>query len=673
MTRCIVLLAALWLAVGSPAAQARTMTARIDRVDTAVATLWQVRVRLDWPANAAHGELRLEAARVEAPALGYRFRDLAWRCPLSRGAEGRWRCDGEVRSGRAAPLRLAVDLGPVATDAVLAQGPARIGLRRSAAAPDETAIDLTRVPLAWAQALLSQGWEAGRLNAGTLDGGIAVQAPGEGPLRIEGELRLAAAAFDTADASIAGEDVGARVGIDYRRLGDTDLVALDAELRGGELLFGNAYLDLPDAPVPLRIDAIREGPGAGWRLPSFEWRDGAALHAHGSAALDAEGGLRELDVALRSDDASLLPARYLSGWLALGGLAGLQLDGALGVQLRVFDDRLQALDARLQALDLRDGGGRFRFDGLDGDLRFAGEAEVDSELRWRGGALREIGFGPARLPFRARRGELRTREQVEVDMLGGRLRFDGFALRPPGDGEGLRLRFGLAVEALEVARLAESLDWPAFGGTLSGEIPQVRYADERLDFDGGLSVRVFDGRVDVSALSMERPFGVAPTLSADLAVRDLDLLAITRVFDFGSISGRLSGRVDGLRLVDWRLSSFDAALYTGRRPGVRQRISQRAVQNISSVGDASFVGSLQGQLIGLFDDFGYTRIGITCRLANEVCRMGGLRSSGNAFTIVEGAGLPRLQVVGHNRDVDWPTLVERVAAVAGGDVAPVVE
>jgi len=106
---------------------------------------------------------------------------------------------------------------------------------------------------------------------------------------------------------------------------------------------------------------------------------------------------------------------------------------------------------------------------------------------------------------------------------------------------------------------------------------------------------------------------------------------------------------------------------------VRQRISQRAVQSISSVGDASFVTTLQGQLIGLFDDFGYSHLGIGCRLANEVCDMTGLRSAGDTFTIVQGAGIPRLTVVGHNRRVDWPTLVERLAAVGSGEVAPVVE
>src|SRR5690606_24556138 len=89
-------------------AHARTMEARIARVTTAVATLDDVRVRLDWPASAGHGELTLSAGRVDAPDLGYRYRDLRWRCPLQRDGNGGWRCDGALAAGaRGAPLRLS--------------------------------------------------------------------------------------------------------------------------------------------------------------------------------------------------------------------------------------------------------------------------------------------------------------------------------------------------------------------------------------------------------------------------------------------------------------------------------------------------------------------------------------------------------------------------------------
>jgi hypothetical protein len=166
---------------------------------------------------------------------------------------------------------------------------------------------------------------------------------------------------------------------------------------------------------------------------------------------------------------------------------------------------------------------------------------------------------------------------------------------------------------------------------------------------------------------------VLPTLSADIVFDDIDLTALTGAFDFGGISGKLDGRIADLRLVNWQPVAFDARLLTDRHRGVRQRISQRAVRDLSSVGDASFVGSLQAQLIGLFDDFGYSQIGIGCRLSDEVCTMDGLGSAGDGFIIVSGSGLPRLTVVGFNRRVDWPTLVERLAAVGSGDVKPVVD
>lgn len=672
MSRAILHLLPLLLLACTTQAAARSMTAKIARVTTAVVVLQDVEVRLDWPAQASRGRLQLRARRVDAPDLGYRFQSLQWQCPLSRDGRGGWRCDGELRAAHGRPLRLALALASASTDAVLSQGAARLALQRNAATPDDTVLDLTRVPLAWAQALSAQAWAEGRLQAGMLDGRLTVRTPAHAPLRVDGVLQLAGGALETADAGIAADKLGGRFRIDYRKLPAATLLAIDSELHGGELLYGKTYVALPATPVRLRIDAMRRGDG-GWTLPTIAWRDGDALDAQGAAAFTRAGDLADLDIAVHSATLAPVAARYLSGWLGVAGLAGMEMRGGLDLRLRLARGALAGIDAQLHEVALHAPGRRFAFDGLDGALRFSGGASVDSELRWRGGAIGAVPFGPARLPWRSSDGELRARETVSVEVLGGKLRFAGLSLQPPAGGRGLRMRAGLLLEGLELGKLSQALGGPAFRGTLSGAIPAARYADDRLDFDGGLSMRIFDGSIDVSALAMERPFGVAPTLSADFALHDLDLLAITEVFDFGSISGRLEGRIDALRLVDWGATAFDAELHTVPRRGVRQRISQRAVQNISSVGDSAFVSSLQGQLIGLFDDFGYRRIGISCRLANEVCAMGGLRSEANAFTIVEGAGLPRLQVVGFNRRVAWPTLVERLAALGKGEVKPVFE
>ena len=671
MPRAILHLLPLLLFACTLQAQARVMMAKIERVTTAVATLEGVEVQLDWPADAASGMLVLRAARAEAPDLGYRFRALEWQCRLVRDGQGGWHCEGDLHASGGKPLRLSLSLASGSTDATLSRGAASVALHRSAATPDDTLIDLARVPVAWVQALSSQAWADGRLSAGTLDGRVAVRTPARRPLQVEGDLALSGVALETPDGAIAGEQLGGRFHVDFRKPEGAAMLSLDGEVRGGQFLYGTTYVALPEHPVPVGLDAMQRG-RQGWSLSSIRWDDGDALRASGSAAFDADAAMHGLDIELRSRDLASLGARYLSGWLGIAGLSELDASGALEVRVRMADGTLSSVDARLHDVTLDAPGKGLSFAGLDGDLRLSGgEVPIDSELRWRSGALQGIAFGPATLPWRSAGGLLHGRAAVVVPVLGGQLRFDDIAIQPPAGEGGLQVGFGLALQGLQLGELSQALGGPAFRGTLDGSIPAARYAGDRIDFDGGLSMQVFDGSIEVTALSMERPFGVAPTLSADFALHDLDLLAITDVFDFGSVSGRLDGRIDDLRLVDWTPVTFDAELHTVRRHGVRQRISQRAVQNISSVGDASFVGSLQARLIGLFDDFGYSRIGISCRLANQVCAMGGLHSSGDGFTIVEGAGIPRLDVVGFHRDVDWPTLVERLAAVGSGEVAPV--
>jgi hypothetical protein len=654
-------------------AHARTLDADIAKIRLPIATLEQVHVRLDWPANAPQGTLELHAGRMQAPDLGLDARNLAWTCPLQR-ITGGWQCDGTLRSGKQT-FRLAIAFDEAGTSAQLREGRGTLALQRNTATPDLTRIDLTRVPVVWAQSLLAQSWADARLQGGTLDGRIEVAAPSKGPLRIAGRLAAAGIKLETADATIASDKLAGTFDFDYR-IFDTphpSLLTLDGTLHGGEFLAGSTYVALPASPIAVSLSGEHRE-GTGWTLPNIAWHDGNVLDVTGSAAFREDASMHALDLHIRSENLAPARDRYLSGPLGTAGLSDLVIGGAVDARLTITDGVLQSFAVIPQSVDLVDATTqRFAFQGIDGELRFSRTTPVASALQWRNGSLYGLAFGAARMPLRSEGGAISLTSAVSVPFLGGSMRFEDMTLRPPADGRGAEATFGLSVEHLDIARLAKAFGWPEFRGQLTGSLPKARYANERLDFEGGLSMAMFDGRVDVSSLSMERPFGVAPTLAADLRIDNLDLLALTEVFDFGSITGRLDGRIDALRLVDWTITAFDAELHTDASQRGGQRISQRAVQSISSVGDASFISSLQGQLIGLFDDFGYRHIGIGCKLANEVCDMTGLRSAGDTFTIVEGAGIPGLTVIGHNRRVDWPTLVERLAAVGSGEVAPVVE
>ncbi|WP_407908959.1 translocation/assembly module TamB domain-containing protein [Lysobacter claricitrinus] len=663
-----VLLAATMLAAAP--AHARSAQARIARMTLPSGEMRGVRIDLDWPPTAKQGALRLRAERVDAPDLGYHFIAVDWHCILRRDGWSGWHCDGPAMTGQGA-MRLRIDLADSGVQAQLTRGASAIRVRRDDTTGDATRVDLTAIPLAWIRGLLKQAWPEAQLKAGSGDAQLAVTTPNH-DLRVVGPMTLRDVAFDTPDGTIAADGLDAQLDLDMT-LGATDRVALRGRLGGGEALFGTTYFALQDRMGELSIDAEQHGECC-WRIPRFEWRDDGVLQASGAAAFGPDTTLRSLQADVRSSDLAGLKAPYLSGWLGAAGLDDLAMHGGLAAHVDVGEAGLQAVDARFSDIDLDDPKGRFAFHGLQGNVRYSASAPVDSELHWTSGHVYGLAFGTSALPMRSEQGRLVFAQPVDVPMLGGLLRFDHFAIQPPGPNGGASAEFGLDVRNLDIGELAKALGLPAFTGQLSGRIPNAHYAAQQLVFDGGLSMALFGGRLDVSALSMERPFGVAPTLSADIAFDDLDLESLTGVLGFGSITGKLDGHLNGLRLVDWQPVAFDAHLRTDKHTGVRQRISQRAVQDLSSVGDASFAGGLQARLIGLFDDFAYSAIGIDCRLADEVCEMDGLGTRGpNSFTIVQGGGIPWLTVVGINRRVDWPTLVERLVAVGKGEAKPVVK
>ncbi len=669
MCRRILTLLLMLSATLAASAQARVMSARIDRITTGVATLHDVRIDLKWPAGASHGELRVQARRLEAPDLGYAFEQVSWRCRLRR----EWQCAGPVESDRRGALQLAVDLSDAATEVRLSSDKASVALQRRAATPDLTRLDLTRIPLPWVQALLAQAWPEATLTSGTVSGPLMVEVPGRGPVHVQGRLGVGGLGLDTPDGRIAAEGLDARLDVDYRKFDVRTLVTVDGEVGEGEVLWGNSYVALGGQPALLSLAAARQE-GEGWQVPGLTWDDGEALRLEASLGFgnDVELDHAQLDIASARLDR--LGPRYLSGWLGQWGLAEVALDGEAKANVVVQAGALARADVTLDRVSLRDAQGRFGFNGIAGTAIFSGGAVAKSGLRWEGGQIGEIAFGAAKIPLSSGDGHIGLREPVRVAMLGGQLVLEALDVRTPAGDRGLEVEFGLALQSLDVGQLASAMDWPAFTGRLDGRVPKARYANDRLVFDGTLTAQTFGGTVAVSGLSMERPFGPAPTLEADIVFDDMDLQALTSVFGFGEITGALDGSVRGLRLVDWSAQAFDAQLRTDDAWKGRRRISQRAVQDLSSVGGTGGLGdSLQAQALQLFDDFGYRRIGISCRLANEVCVMDGLGSVGAGFSIVQGSGLPRLRVVGFNRRVDWPVLVDRLVAVTQGESTPIIE
>jgi hypothetical protein len=206
-------------------------------------------------------------------------------------------------------------------------------------------------------------------------------------------------------------------------------------------------------------------------------------------------------------------------------------------------------------------------------------------------------------------------------------------------------------------------------------VSKLRLRDGIVTLGTTLQAEVFDGSLAIKDLRLEDTFGKWPRFYSSIALENLDLELVTSAFSFGRITGRLSGAINDLQLFNWQPIAFDANLFTPLDDRSKHRISQRAVENIGSIGGggAGITQALSSGFLRFFDDFRYERLGLSCRLENEVCYMNGVAPAPNGgYYLVKGSGVPRIDVIGGARRVDWPRLVQQLIAVTESE-GPIVE
>jgi hypothetical protein len=103
-------------------------------------------------------------------------------------------------------------------------------------------------------------------------------------------------------------------------------------------------------------------------------------------------------------------------------------------------------------------------------------------------------------------------------------------------------------------------------------------------------------------------------------------------------------------------------LYTPENDDLKHRISQRAVENLTEIGNGISAG-LSTTFLRVFDEFRYDRIDLKVVLQGAVAELDGLARSDGGYYLVKGAGLPRIDVIGRNRSVAWKDLVERLRRI----------
>lgn len=500
------------------------------------------------------------------------------------------------------------------------------------------------------------------VSAGTLKGEMTYAGSG----RATASLAIEGLAFSDASGLHAGEKMGASVEV-------------QAEQRGGQWNW-QGRLRWTDGAVfwqPLFAS------GEGQVLSASGVLDARRLHVErGSLALGAAGDfafsasydrtagrVAAARITTSDMDVAAFYEKLLKPALQATALGDLRWDGRADIALEVKDGAVAAADLNLKRVSVEDKDRRFALFGVEGRVPWQRDQTTTARLGMAGGEMLRVPFGAVDLPLELRGMRLRV-SRLEIPVLDGRISIRDFA--SSGEGPEWHWRLSGDIAPISMQRLTAALGVPVMHGTLSAQIPTVSYQQSILKVDGALLFRVFDGEITARNLALERPLGRVPRLAADIDMRHLDLDLLTRAYSFGNITGRIDARISGLELANWQPVQFDARIASSAGDYPR-KISQAAVQNISALGGAGAAAAIQRSFLRFFEQFGYDKLGLSCKLRNNVCEMGGVEDAPQGYVIVKGGGIPAISVIGYNRQVDWQELVDRLKRITQDNVKAIVK
>ncbi len=488
---------------------------------------------------------------------------------------------------------------------------------------------------------------------------------------LSASLHLKQLAFSDGPGLNAGENLAAEIEIEASRRREPWRFKIDASVTEGQIYLHPVFIDAGQGALEFEASGTATHGPEPLILDAFRYLHRGVAEVAGSARVGKDQKRFRLDrLTLETNQLSLpqFYAAYIKPWLVETAFSKLKASGSASAQIAWSRQGASRATLVLRDVNLEDEPGRFDVLGLEGDVHWSESGPPRlTQLGFKSARFYRIDLGSADVAGVFLKSDFSLKAPLKLPLLGGALKIDELEATGLG-GEQLSWQLSGALEPVSLEALTQSLDWPTFSGSLAGEVPALRYAGGELNVDGKLDVRAFDGSVEIGGLKLQQPFGVVPRMTADVLVKNLSLGALTSTFSFGRIDGRLSGEIDDLVLENWRPAAFDARFATPENDTSRHRISQRAVDNLARLGGASEV--ISSTLLKFLESFSYDRLGISCRLKNGVCEMGGVEPAERGYYLVKGGGFPpRIDVFGFNKLVDWSTLVERLKTITRANEA----
>lgn len=539
-----------------------------------------------------------------------------------------------------------------------------------------------RVPFAWqdsAIAIHAPGLRLRDLKAsmGGFEGTVG-EASAEGRIelgsdmtRLSARISLGRAGFHDPEYLRVAEGLAIRgsIGLQFSSATAAEL-ELDLAAPAGELLWDRVYVPLEPNPVRVRGGLARAGEEL--RLRDLELtatgigalRAGGVIGPGGDRALHTSfdvAGLERL-FSLAVEEPLAESYRFLRGSEVRGHLTGVIDYASRGGERRIRG-RVELADGHVLTSEPS-----VEIAGLGVDLPFElGEAASGEDtpmiglLHFGHAVLGGVEVPQTAFTLLAGPNRFALSQPVPVGVLGGTLMLSQLSAESLFSEP--RIAASVALIGLDVSQLASAMGWPAMQGSVEGAIPEITMTEGSIRSVGEILIQIFGGRLQVRDLEIEQVFSAVPTLKLGADFEGISLRGLTEAFEVGQISGIVRGGIRDLAIVNGQPMRFEAWIESVPTRGVPQRISVRAIHQLSILGGAGG-DPLTSGILSFFDEYRYAKLGFWCRLRNDRFVLEGVEEhEGKEYLVVGSLLPPRVNVVSHTQVISFSEMVRRLERI----------
>ena len=201
---------------------------------------------------------------------------------------------------------------------------------------------------------------------------------------------------------------------------------------------------------------------------------------------------------------------------------------------------------------------------------------------------------------------------------------------------------------------------------LQGDL-DLFFVRNQLNTRGKVQFPLFSGQISISNIQLRRLFSPSRVMALDMEARKLDLQEVTSLIQAGSATGIIDISLKNLEISYGQPSRFDLEINSVHVPGVPRKISVEAIENLSllSSGSSAGHGLLNIGINRFFSHYRYDKIGLYCRLRDDVFQLRGLIHRGGREYVVKRGLLGGVDIVNYNPDnqISFRDMQERILRI----------